>query len=377
MANGRLKVGVITMHRVVNYGSVLQAYATRRIVELLGFDCEIVDYAYPNPYHLAPGSVGLHRTWKNRVAKALWLKKRWRRKNRFERFARRHLRLSRRYPSREAVMSNPPRYDVYLTGSDQVWNPRHMRGDDVFLLSFAPVGARRVSYASSFACGSLTEDMAKAYAPLLDCYDALSVREENGRELIRRLIGRDAFVGLDPTLLLDAAEWRAVSGGRNPYYGRSFILLYVMSYAFNPAPYIYKLSEHLQQATGMEVITLAPLPAGTELRRVTVLDEASPVIFLRLFDAAGCVVTSSFHGTAFAVNFGKPLYSLVNDDETEDDDRQVSLLKRLGLDSCIIKMNTSPDKVPGMEDVRTSSARARLEALRDKSIGYLKKSLEV
>lgn len=375
MTNKKLKVGVITMHRVVNYGSVLQAYATQQILERIGCNCEIIDYVFPNSYHFLQGYACHSMTWKNRIAKVLWLKKHWRLTNKFERFWHQYLHLSCRYPSRDSIMQNPPCYDVYLTGSDQVWNPRHMKGDDVFLLSFVPNGMRLVSYASSFACSSLTDDVARAYAPLLKRYEALSVREENGRALVRQLTERDAFVGLDPTLLLDASEWRMLAGGqRNPYQGRKYILLYMMSYAFNPAPYIYQLLEHLQRITGMEVITFTPIPAEMNLRHVTVMDESSPITFLQLFDVASCVVTSSFHGTAFAVNFGKPLYSLVDSNYSEGDDRQSSLLKELRLDDCIIKMNTELEKIPGVREISTTSALSSLEDARNRSVEYLRKT---
>lgn len=376
MTNKKLKVGMITMHRVVNYGSVLQAYATQQILERIGCNCEIIDYVFPNSYHFTQGYACHSMTWKNRIAKVLWLKKHWRLTNKFERFWHQYLHLSRCYPSRDSIMQNPPCYDVYLTGSDQVWNPRHMKGDDVFLLSFVPNGMRLVSYASSFACSSLTDDVARAYAPLLKRYEALSVREENGRALVRQLTGRDAFVGLDPTLLLDASEWRMLADGqRNPYQGRKYILLYMMSYAFNPAPYIYRLLEHLQCITGMEIITFTPIPAEMNLRHVTVMDESSPITFLQLFDVASCVVTSSFHGTAFAVNFGKPLYSLVDSNYSEGDDRQSSLLKELRLDNCIIKMNTELEKIPVLDKVNTIDAIAILSTMRDDCVEYLHNGL--
>lgn len=376
MNNKKLKVGVITMHRVTNYGSVLQAYASQRILERIGCECEIIDYVFPNSFHFMQGYARHRMTWKNRIAKALWLKKHWRLVNRFERFYYQFLHLSQCYPTHESIMLDPPHYDVYLTGSDQVWNPRHMKGDTVFLLSFAPDEAHRVSYASSFACCSLPDDMTNIYASLLERYDALSVREENGRRLVRQLIGSDAFVGLDPTLLLDAAEWRMLAGReRNPYQGRKYILLYMMSYAFNPAPYIYRLLEHLQRITGMEILTFTPIPTDINLCRTTVVDEASPVTFLHLFDAAGCVVTSSFHGTAFAVNFGKPLYSLVNDNGSEGDDRQTSLLRELGLDKCVVRMNTEIENIPDIEEISTISALMSLEDARNRSVEYLRKAV--
>lgn len=362
------------MHRVVNYGSVLQAYATQRVLERLGCECDIIDYVFPNAYHFGQGYPSSHLTWKNRIAKMLWLKSYWRKVNRFERFRRQYLHLSQCFDSQHSLAEGGLCYDVYLTGSDQVWNPRHMKGDEVFLLSFAPDGARKVSYASSFACNSLTGDMERKYIPLLKRYDALSVREENGRNLVRRLIGRDAFVGLDPTLLLEASEWRTLGGRHgNSYQGRKYILLYMMGYAFDPVPYIYKLLKHLQCAMGMEIISFSPVPLEAGLRDVTVMDDASPVTFIQLFDAASCVVTSSFHGTVFAVNFGKSLYSLVNDDGSEGDDRQSSLLRNLKLDNCIIKMNTPVDDVPNITKTNTASATLLLEDARSRSVEYLKK----
>ena len=129
------------MHKVLNYGSALQAYALQSVVEKMGFQCEIIDYLYPNAYHL---SLRPHLpVWKRIV---LWIIQflygfpERKRERKFRSFYRDFFHLSaRQYRSKEEIAECPPRYDIYLTGSDQVWNPKYIGSDATFMLSFAPL----------------------------------------------------------------------------------------------------------------------------------------------------------------------------------------------------------------------------------------------
>ena len=365
----KARVGILTMHRVVNYGSALQAYATQHIVESMGYDSEIIDYEYPNVFQYERGEMPPRYGWKSRLAKAFGLSARWRKANKFETFRKEHLIMSGYYASPDGIKAAPPRYDIYMTGSDQVWNPRFTHGDTTFLLDFV-TGKPKTAYAASFAASSLDKHYSEIYSCLLEQYSSISVREEGGRKIIKDLLGKDVPIVADPTLLLSQKEWGELIGGNVEVGG--YILVYMLDYAFDPTAVIYDVIMRLAKETSLKVVSLGKLDSN-KIPDCEIIDDAGPTEFIRLFMGASCIVTSSFHGTAFAVNFGKPLFSVVGD-VASCDDRQSSFLKLLGLDNCIIKPGSNIDKV-NMNSGETKGSADKLCLLRHKSLAYLETAL--
>lgn len=367
------RIGVITMHRVTNYGSALQAYATQCIFEQLGHKCEIIDYTYPNEFQYEKGAKRTPMSLKNKIGKLLGLSPRWRRVNRIDRFCRKRLKLSKKYSTHNSIKSHPPKYDIYVTGSDQVWNPTFMKGDDVFFLSFAPEGAHKIAFSSSFAIAHLPKQYKDNYAKFLKAYRYISVREQKGRDIIKELLNTDTPITLDPTLMLDNNEWqKLIKSYHDPYQKKKYILLYMLGYAFDPTPYIYELLQALQKKTNLDIYTFSTIPPDYNMQNVHNIFEASPISFIQLFKNASYIVTSSFHGTAFAVNFGIPLYSVVASDDS-DDDRQSSLLNALNIPQCIVIKGSNFVSINPYYDVKKE--QAKLNILRKLSLDYLNKAL--
>lgn len=158
------KVGVITMHSVINYGSFLQAYATQTIIEKLGYECEIIDYQFPNDWHFKRGVFGVSgiKSQLLNIIHKVGIKPGHRKKTKLKKATKKYLHLSKMYRNPCEIKRTPPIYDIYVTGSDQTWNPKHTKGDDVFLLSFAPENAKKISFSASIAGRYLSED----YKPL-------------------------------------------------------------------------------------------------------------------------------------------------------------------------------------------------------------------
>ena len=209
-------VGIITMHRPVSFGSSLQAYALQRKIESMGYDCEIIDYKYPNRLHY--GQKPLSRRMTQFVRFMLNLPLGFPNvieKIRFSLFRKRYLKLSSHYyDTAEKLCVAPPEYDVYCTGSDQVWNSLFTKSDTSFLLSFVPENRRKVSYASSFAVDYIKAGYEQTYKKYLSEYSHISVRESSGIRIIKELLDRSAQLVCDPTILLtrkNGIRWR-----RNP-----------------------------------------------------------------------------------------------------------------------------------------------------------------
>lgn len=368
-------IGIITIHRIHNYGSVLQAYALQQVCERLGYKVEIIDYVFPNAYQQGNKYAETVDAQPNepRWIKALFAHGLIRQHKGIDSFIEKKLHLSQRtYSSPQNLLDDPPIYDVYMTGSDQVWSPRHCNGDPSFMLHFAPEGAKRVSYASSIGSDMIPDSLRMIYENLLSKYQCLSVREKSGIEIINNLTDKDVQVVLDPTLLLDYNEWNRIAAP-NRLVKKKYILCYLLNYSFNAFPYVDQLAKKIQHKTGYELVRVARPPHHLYLRHTKYCIGASPEEFLALVRDAEMVLTTSFHGTAYALNFGKPVYTVVKD-RNAGDSRQKDLMKALGLDDKVMSIKDAFPSVDAIYyDVRDE--QEKLAALRNQSIEYLKKAL--
>lgn len=368
-------VGLITMHRVVNYGSFLQAYATQRVIENLGHKCEIIDYVFPNIWQYQHG-LKQRRNLKWIISEMIFklgITSGHRKRKIINQAIHNYLKLSdKKYFTPTQISENPPSYDVYITGSDQTWNPKHTKGDTTFLLSFTPNGSKKISFSASIAGKNMDEEYKKIFSPLLKEYNAISIRDENGNSIINELTGKDATITLDPTLILNHKEWSTFGQNRRIKYTRKkYIVFYLITHSFDPTPYIFKLLKFLQVRTGLMVYSFSKIPDNYEIE-YCLCEDITVESYIQLFESASYVVTSSFHGTAFAVNFGIPLFSVVNE-LNGSDDRQASLLSRLGIENCLVPVGKSFDDISPSYDVETE--QEILNTLRGESINYLENSI--
>lgn len=371
----KFKVGLLTMHRVVNYGSFLQAYATQTIIENLGYDCEIIDYKYPNEWQFERGAIrrsGLKRAI-HTCLKPFGLLAEHRKETKLLKTMKKYYNLSEKsYESPQEIMDNPPQYDIYLTGSDQTWNPRFTKGDPTFLLGFVNNHARKISFSSSLAANKIDDKYFTEFSELLSKYSKISVRETNGIGLIENIVKRTPPVTLDPTLVLTKNDWKNLSGSiKKRLVSNDYILFYMLSYAFEPRPYIYQLLKYWQDKMGLKVMSFTVIPKEFNID-YDLCSDVGVEEYLHLFEFSSLVITSSFHGTAFAVNFGIPLLSVVSN-ENSGDDRQISFLNKVDLKNCIIPVGK--DFLSIEPNYNNTKAWRSLDILREDSLNYLSKSL--
>lgn len=365
------RVGLLTMHRVVNFGSVLQAYATQVAIEKLGYSCELINYRYPNEIHHGdPVSIPIKiARWLMQIRYGFPGSKQ---QKAFARFRNRYLHQSHDYPTRESLYESVPDYDTYVVGSDQTWNIRHIGNDDTFLLPFVPQNKRLISYASSAARKELPEQYVDTFRKNLSRFSAISVRERHTQELVRNLIGRDVPVMLDPTLLLDINDWKKIADTSKIRINKPFILIYILKYSFSPYPAATNVIRKVHEKYQMPVVAIR-YSAREKLGIKNVIDlheGIGPEDFVWLFMNASFVVTTSFHGTVFALNFRKPLYSIY--DSQLEDDRIYSILHLLGAELCGVDIRDGKVN-EDMPDYDKISANLNVE--REKSWKYLKENL--
>lgn len=370
-------IGIITIQGN-NYGATLQATALNHFLNNHGFDAENLDYN-----DLSRVKNGL--SFKQKLINSLWMNVAVkliignRKSDKFEKFRRQTIRFSsKQWRKKEALAADFPSYDVYMTGSDQIWNPYVMQNDYHYLLAYAPDDAKKIAYASSFGKASLPDNKKALYTQYLSRFDHIAVREKSGVAIVSELLERECEQVLDPTLLLNAEEWATLTDYRPQ--SEPYILCYYMPGDKVVCSAIKDISEQLSAKTGYKIINLGLKEYYRFAPKMDCRVDAGPADFVHLFLGAEYVVTNSFHGTAFATNFQKKVFVPINANLNNKEalyTRMTEHLEALGL-SCAIVPVSNNTQVPNVENVEFdySSAHEKLQALRQKSIDYLIKSIE-
>lgn len=368
------RIGIITMHKVLNCGSALQAYALQKKICDLGYDCELIDYFYPNSYHLNTTQQGKSiitfvKCILSYFVNIFWVNRENNTRRLFADFYEKYFVLSKPYLTKEDIKRNPPSYDLYLTGSDQVWNPKYIKGDTTFMLSFAPENSRCISYASSIATSNIPHEYKNDYAHELKKYNCISVREESGKKMIKALIDEDAYVVCDPTILLTAEEWNGIASGSKVVIDKPYILVYVLNYSFNPYPEIEKTIKVVQDSLNLPIVILNGRKKDFLRRNSIFIKEAGPCEFVSLFKNASYVITTSFHGTVFSLIYKKPFAVMIGN--KGDDSRIFDLLKKSNKEQYAI---TKDNPTPVIMELLKNDGK--LDSFRETSYLFLSQMIE-
>ena len=301
------KVGIITQHRVVNYGSMLQTYALQEKIEELGYKCEVIDY-YPERF-TPVGMLKRIKTKGKKLEKSLVLRTIARmviipsyflRFNMFFEFLKKRINLSKKtFHTLEELQSYDFEYDIFCTGSDQVWNYGwNEKIEYPYFLSFVPDKSPKISYAASFGKGTLLDCEIDETQRLLSRYNHISVRELSGVDIINKLGIKGATNVLDPTLLLTGDEWRRIASGK--YKNDKYILIYNL----NRNKKIDNYAKALSKKTGLKVRYIS-YQIHEFYKNGKMFCNSKVEDFLSLIDNAQYIITDSFHATAFSLNFNK------------------------------------------------------------------------
>ncbi len=366
---------LVTIFKVPNYGSVLQAYATQYTLENLGWSVKVLNYDHINSEWSKAHGIP-RQGLKNKIGRLIGLKAHHRKEKKLATFTRSHLHLTTSYGSIEDIHNGENgKYDLYVVGSDQVWNTRFTYGDPTYLLKFVTdKEAKCISISSSFASKKIDRTYLPAFEGALRKFSHLSVRESNGVTILKTLGFEHAKLVLDPTLLLSASQWNALRE-KNSRNGEKYILLYMLTYAFEPRPLFFEVLRYYQCKLGCKIIALEGFGDCLGRTNLEIEDatDSSVSDFLGLFANASMVVTSSFHGTAFALNYGRPLVSVT----PEGDDRQSSLLRQLDLMQCRISCSSGEVNFTALDPFYDAKIeQEKLQRLRDDSLAWVRQALQ-
>lgn len=366
-----MKAAVITRHGISNYGSLLQAMATQQVIEDLGHTCEIIDYIRNDESYMQHEKTLLKRKpeWNdNPVKRMMYLAVRQpagiAAGKYFEKAQKKYLHLSKRYTTWEQLDRDRPEADVYITGSDQVWGPvENGSYDSSYCLSFTEESDRRIAYAASFGHTDMTPELENYYKKWLSRYESIAVREDSAVEILKNM-GIQAVQVLDPTLLLDASYWSRYT---QPIRAGKYLLIYQLH---NDR----RLDEYAEKAAASTKLPLIRISASlhqiSRKGKFVWLPETGQ--FLSYIKNAECLITDSFHGTAFAINFHTPFVEVLPDNNTGT--RNMSILKMTGLtDRILTNVN---DTALAERKIDYTEADRILADKRKESLGILRSMIE-
>ena len=359
-----MKVSLITILDNTNFGTYLQALALSKTIEKLGLDVEIVDYIRPRMSRI--GSMSWTRNPWKKLLKWLNYPAIEKLRDADHDFLKRFVALSPvTYSNYKQLKNNPPVADIYVTGSDQVWNSVWNEGfEGPYFLDFAPVGKRRIAFSASIGRESIFDWEIPLMKNALSKYYAISMREESGVELVKSLGFPDAQLVLDPTLLLTRDNWDKIA--THPMHaGES----YVLAYGLNDNPRLLSFAAGVAREYGINLISINYNPIHLPSAGIK---EITPDVtdFIGLFEDASYVVTDSFHATAFALNFGIPFTAIA---PPRFSTRITSILslthtnERLLINYNDSSMLRKPIDFEAVHDV--------LSNMRDKSVSFLRNAL--
>ena len=382
------KVGIITIVNVNNYGAELQAFATFRKLQLMGYNAEIINYLYYKDWRYIDSKMS--RSFnsmsikgkiiyfaKYRVASfvlnkilPLICKDVKQRIANFNSFHQHNTRFSKLYKSMKDLYTDTPIYDVYMVGSDQVWNPNASSSIEPYFLTFAPHSALTVSYASSFGVSKIENNSIANRIKLgLSSIKTISVRESSGVNLVKELTGRTAQLVCDPTLLLNKSEWTMFMKPVSNMPQR-----YVLIYQLSESDAIVKLATRIGKQEQIPVYRICKRAFKVKKDKgvVNILN-AGPSEFLSLITNASFIITNSFHGTAFSINFEVPFYTVVSA-KKKNNNRMESLLDYVGLGKRIVKDDVDITNLP-IVGYDVNATQLKLKSFRLESEKFLEDAL--
>ncbi len=361
-----MRILTLTTQFAINYGASLQCYALAHFLnDLPEVECEVIQFN-PSGYKRSrvalplPQSKGDILPFLYSLARVDLLIKNSLKIKKMKKFITNNIPLTKEVYSAEQITHNPPQADVFICGSDQIWNFKIFNKDYTYFFDFInnTNDCKVIAYAPSIA-DAWTEDQCKAVAPLLHRFDSLSVREVGNVSQVQELVPEKRVISVaDPVFLLDKKKW--IDLARLPKVPKE---PYILCYFLGVSASTVKVVNKIREITGYKIVHLQ-LNRLDKFNSDEVIRVADSTEFLGLILNAELVCTNSFHCSAFSTIFEKNFCFIPKGYANE---RAYSLQKDFHLGNIIY----TEDKLASLkkEDLRVDYDAGR----KDREI-YIKKS---
>lgn len=317
-----MKIGILTIHDSPNYGACLQCYALWKYLSDQGYDCEIIDLHRPGAHpdytpsrkyrRARPVQKSILKKLKLLLKRSLGKKPLQRQyyneesKIKFDAFNSLYTK-GKPYNNIDEFYDNPPQYDVYISGSDQLWNPTQIYCIEPYFLTFVSgENKKKISFSTSIGITGLTDKEKYLFKRWLSDFTAISVREKQAKQLLESFVGREVIQTSDPTFLLLHSEWKEIAN--YPEIETPYMLYFALHWDKELLVYCKRLSA--ESGLPLYVVNQSQ-PSPTDGSYFAIKD-AGPRDFIGYIANADMVITDSFHGTVFSIIMGsKNFYTYI------------------------------------------------------------------
>lgn len=365
-----MKIKTITCHDVYNSGASLQTYALMSYLENLNHEVEIIDYKpdyLSSHYKLLAVSNPKYET--NIILKVMYIVLKFpgrvlalKNKVPYDQFKKDYLKITKtRYKSNDELKENLPEADVYIAGSDQIWNPTLKNGKDpAFYMDFVPDNKKKISYAASFAVEEFPLELRDKTSKMVNRINSISVREKSGLNILSSMNITDGVQVLDPVFLLDKEHWNSMCNSID------FNEKYLFVYDFDNNNLIKEIALKIAKEKNLKIYTVFKSDYSDKW-----IKHIGPLDFITYIKNAEFVISNSFHGTAFSLIFEKD-FCVVNRQE-KINTRMRDLLNDIELDNRLV------DELYKIEEICKRISYDKVNSLLNKKIDdskvFLEKSL--
>lgn len=386
-------VGLAVVTYKDNFGSALQTYATQEVLNGLGIETRIFDITgikksmdnkkklfyltrMLNPDEFKYVTSKFFSRKKKASGNGEYAENMSIRHRVYRDFYNKQLKFFPYVKGWKALSKQASTCDAVIVGSDQLWRPSNIAGE-FFTLEFVPSKVRKIAYSTSFGVADLPRGMYRHAKMFLNRIEDISVREDTGAALVKKITGRNIPVVCDPTMLLSAEEWMKIQDEKPIIKGE-----YILTYFMGDNQKHREFAKRLKAETGYKIVGLLHgsvyIPEDERF-----VDEApydiGPGEFVNLIRNAKYMCTDSFHGTVFSILNQTPFFSFrryADTSETSSNDRIYTLLKWTGLDRRML-YGTEDVKAQLADQIDFDDVLKKVDTNRERSMKFLKHALKI
>lgn len=384
------KIGIVSCYFKHNYGSMLQAYATQKVLDNMGLENETFEITSNIDF-----KKGKAQYYKSQIFNFKFIKSKFGmiklkidkkvhkklgknisiRDKKYKEFQK-EFRLTSPQLTYEDLKESAKRYSSIIVGSDQLWLPVNVVAD-YYTLNWVPDNINKISYATSFGISEIPEKYKEKYTEFLKRINYISVREDKGCKIVKDLTGRDAKLVCDPTMLLSKEEWAQVQN-EEPIIKENYILCYFLGKNIEHR----KFAERLKEKTGCKIVSLNHadeyVKYSDKFADITPYD-IGPKEFLNLIRNAKYVCTDSFHGTVFSLINNIEFFTFERyknkNSKVSTNSRIYSLLGLMNLENRLLKGNENIEEIL-KDKINFDAVNQKLKSFREESKEFLQEALQ-
>lgn len=357
-------VGIITFHSQYNCGSALQAYALQEKIKSLGYECKILNYYYEKDMKT------YDIRWFSKNPKVILfdlytLRNCVERKKAYKSFQKRYLKLSDKTMHWERLKEISADCDIIVCGSDQIWNIGLTQGvHPAYFLKFATHNQKLISYAPSMDLTTIPKRYGIDLKNVLERFEQISVREQQTAIELEKIIGKEVFCALDPTLLYNKEFYDKLICGYKITLPAKYIFIYCLHYT--DLSQIRPVAEEYAKEHGLNIVYFNKYNIYNKLYKKNVF-KYGPEAFIAAIKNAEFVFTDSYHAAIFSILYKKQFGVYALEDRRS---RWDTLYDRLGMEKNYLNSGES------YHFIDYKKVWNKLGEQREESINFLKASLE-